>query len=114
MQNKEPIVYDLRTKETLSDIFIDNDGDTVIPVKNGDRVVLSPEVAEEVWRLIEKEHALEVVKQRIHIDGDEALAENVDWLAQTYIDTQNDLVEPLEAFICEMVLKEFDLQDMEE
>lgn len=114
MLDREPVIYDLRDKETLSDIHIDNNGDTVIPVKNGDRVLLSPEVAEEIWSLIEKEHAIDTFKTQVTIETDDALLRNVSWLGREYVATKNALVAPLESFICEMVLREFDLQDREE
>ena len=110
---REPKIYDLRDIDSLAEIHVDMHGDTVIPVKNGDRVVLSPEVAEEVWRLTEKERAKETVSLRINIEGDDELAGNLDWLANTYTDTKEALIAPLESFICEQVLKEFDLQMLE-
>ena len=107
MQDIENILIDIREKGEMT---VDSHGDVIIPTKKGDKVVLSQEVAEEVWRLLEKQHAIETIRNNIDIDRDEALLENLDFLANTYNDTKLTLLTQTEDFLVDVTLKEFDLE----
>lgn len=96
--------------EDSAGMKVDSAGRVVIPMKKGDIATLSREVSEEVWRLMEREHALATLKESMNLESDVDLINNSTWLADTYNDTKIELMHKLEEFLIDVTLKEFDLE----
>lgn len=106
---KEVEVREINIEES-DGMKVDSEGRVVMPVGKGDIVTLSVDVAEEVWLLMEKVHAINTLKEKVDVENRPELFHNQDWLADTFNDTKDELVSSMEGFIVEATLKELDLE----